>query len=103
MSPESVQLGIEEWMEDCRSLLRRIADGIADLQTEDGHDIGALDPSPRQLLTVEETAALLRIGRSATYEAARCGQIPSVRLGRRVLIPKRPLMRLLAGEPMHGE
>jgi excisionase family DNA binding protein len=32
-------------------------------------------------------AALLGLGRTATYEAARRGEIPSRRLGRRVVVP----------------
>ncbi len=34
--------------------------------------------------TVEETARLLRIGRSAAYEAVRRGEIPALRFGRRL-------------------
>jgi len=46
--------------------------------------IDALDG--RLTITVEEAADLLGLGRSAAYEAARRGQIPSRRLGRRVVI-----------------
>jgi excisionase family DNA binding protein len=38
-------------------------------------------------LTVEEVASLLSLGRTAAYEAARRGEIPSRRLGRRVIVP----------------
>ena len=41
----------------------------------------------RITLTVEEVASLLGLGRTATYEAARRGQLPSRRLGRRVVVP----------------
>ena len=41
----------------------------------------------RTTLTVAETASLLGIGRSAAYEAVRRGQIPSRRLGRRIVVP----------------
>ena len=41
----------------------------------------------RVTLTIEETAKLLGIGRSAAYEAARRGELPSRRLGRRVVVP----------------
>jgi excisionase family DNA binding protein len=102
MPSESRPLGVEAWMDECLSLLRRIADGVAELRADSASGGAAVDTSERQLLTVEETARLLGIGRSAAYEAARTGQIPSLRLGRRVLIPKRSLMRLLAGEQSHG-
>ena len=48
----------------------------------------ALDDIEAKLtLTVEEVASLLGLGRTAAYEAARRGQIPSRRLGRRVIVP----------------
>jgi excisionase family DNA binding protein len=46
-------------------------------------------------LTVEEASAVLRTGRSATYEAVRTGKIPSVRIGRKIRIPRAGLARLL--------
>ena len=46
-------------------------------------------------LTVEEVAVVLRLGRNSTYEAIRCGQIPSLRIGRRVLVPKVTVLQLL--------
>ena len=52
------------------------------------------------VLNVEEAAALLRISRCSAYEAVRRGEIPSVRMGRRVLIPTARLLALLGvGEP----
>lgn len=48
----------------------------------------ALDAlSGRLTVTVEEVAALLGLGRSAAYEAARRGEIPTRRLGRRIVVP----------------
>jgi excisionase family DNA binding protein len=47
----------------------------------------AEDLESRITLTVEEVASLLGLGRTAAYEAARRGEIPTRRLGRRVLIP----------------
>ncbi|NMM23274.1 MAG: helix-turn-helix domain-containing protein [Phycicoccus sp.] len=46
-------------------------------------------------LSVEETRQLLGIGRTAAYEAVRSGEIPSVRVGGRVLVPVASLLRLL--------
>ena len=45
--------------------------------------------------TVEEAARLLGIGRSAAYEGVRTGQIPSIRIGRRILVPKAALEQML--------
>ena len=52
----------------------------------------------RRTYTVEESAALLGIGRHAAYEAARRGELPVIKLGRRLLVPASALDRLLAGE-----
>ncbi len=55
--------------------------------------LAALDG--RVTLTVEEAASLLGLGRSAAYEAARRGQIPTRRLGRRVVVPVPALLAWL--------
>jgi excisionase family DNA binding protein len=52
----------------------------------------------RATLTIEETASLLGLGRTAMYEAARRGQIPSRRLGRRVLVPVPALIEWLSSD-----
>ncbi len=46
-------------------------------------------------LTVEETAKFLRIGRNSAYEGVRTGEIPSVRIGKRILVPRAALERRL--------
>ena len=53
------------------------------------------DLGDRTVLTVEEVASLLGLGRSATYEAARRGQIPTRRLGRRIVVPVPALLAWL--------
>ena len=50
---------------------------------------------PRATLTVEEAAAVLGIGRTLAFELARTGQIPTIRLGRRILVPRVALERML--------
>jgi excisionase family DNA binding protein len=45
--------------------------------------------------TVEQAAEALQIGRSAAYEAVRRGEIPSVRIGRSVRIPRHQLEAML--------
>ena len=52
------------------------------------------------VLTVTEAAELLGISRGLAYELVRMGAIPSLRLGRRLLVPRVRLEELLAsGEP----
>jgi len=46
--------------------------------------------------SVIEMAALLGIGRSKAYELIRSGTIPSLKLGRRIVIPKLALSQFLA-------
>lgn len=50
-----------------------------------------------EVLTVLETAQLLRLSRNATYEAIKRGEIPVLRIGRRLLVPRLALLRLLEG------
>ena len=47
------------------------------------------------VLTIEEAGKLLGLGRSGTYEAARRGDIPTLRIGSRILVPKVALLKLL--------
>jgi excisionase family DNA binding protein len=49
----------------------------------------------RITLTVEEAGTRLGISRTLAYELVRRGEIPSIRLGRRVLVPIRALERLV--------
>ena len=51
----------------------------------------------RLTLTVVEAAEMLGIGRSAAYEAVRVGVLPSIRIGRRYLIPRAGLEKMLSG------
>lgn len=44
---------------------------------------------------VEEAARLLGIGRNQCYEAVKRGDLPSIRLGKRLLVPRAALDRLL--------
>lgn len=53
----------------------------------------------RTTITVEEAASLLGIGRSAAYEAARRGQLPTRRLGRRLFVPVPAFLDWLGATP----
>jgi excisionase family DNA binding protein len=50
----------------------------------------------RKTLSVEEAAVALGIGRTLAYEAVRRGEIPTVRIGRRLLVPRGALNQLLS-------
>jgi excisionase family DNA binding protein len=49
----------------------------------------------RLTMSVEEASEALGISRSLAYELARRGQIPSLRLGRRIVVPVRALEDLV--------
>jgi len=63
----------------------------------------AMGGADRLTLTVEEAAHLLGISRGLAYELARSGRLPVVRLGRRLLVPKVALERMLAQTKTSGD
>lgn len=52
--------------------------------------------SEKATFTVEETAKYLGIGRSLCYRMVREGNIPSVKLANRIIIPKVKLDEMLS-------
>jgi excisionase family DNA binding protein len=46
-------------------------------------------------LTVDQVADILGTGRSATYEAIKRGELPSIRVGRKIVVPTAAVRRLL--------
>ena len=52
--------------------------------------------SPRRTISVDEAAAILGISRGAAYANVKTGAIPTIRLGKRLLVPKAALEKLLA-------
>jgi excisionase family DNA binding protein len=66
------------------------------------------DSMEKKTLSIIEAGRALGIGRSAAYEAAKSGQLPTIRIGRRLLVPVPLFERLLdssaspAGPGTHG-
>ena len=58
----------------------------------------------RAMATIEEVAAAFGIARSTAYELAKAGRlpVPVIRLGRRMVVPRAALDRLLAGHADPG-
>ena len=54
-------------------------------------------------VTVDEAAALLGISRTLAYDGVRTGEIPSIRIGRRLLVPRQALERILQAERTNSE
>jgi excisionase family DNA binding protein len=49
----------------------------------------------RATYTVEEAASILGIGRTTAYRAARSGEIPTIRIGRRIVVGRQALTNIL--------
>lgn len=47
------------------------------------------------VLTPLEAARLLRCAKGTIYEQIRIGTVPSIRMGRKILVPRAALMRML--------
>lgn len=53
-------------------------------------------PGPRRAtLKVEEAGRFLGISRAAAYQAAANGQLPVIKIGKRILVPRASLEKLL--------
>lgn len=50
----------------------------------------------RMTIRVEEAAAILGISRNHAYAAAKSGELPTIKIGKRLLVPRIALDRLLA-------
>jgi excisionase family DNA binding protein len=57
-----------------------------------------MNDQQRLTISVPEAGKRLGIGRNQAYEAARHGEIPSIRVGKRLLVPIAAFERLLRGE-----
>lgn len=55
------------------------------------------NPAERETLSVDAVAARLGIGRNSAYRAVARGEIPSIRLGKLLLIPRVAFEALLRG------
>ena len=53
--------------------------------------------SQSPVLTVEEARLLLRLSRNSMYAAIARQEVPQLKIGRRILIPRKALERLMDG------
>ncbi|MBT9142587.1 MAG: hypothetical protein DDT32_00426 [Syntrophomonadaceae bacterium] len=54
------------------------------------------------VFNVVDAAEILGISRGLAYSLVRCGKLPAIRLGRRILIPKRAIEQLLEKSNLTG-
>ena len=57
----------------------------------------AAPPAERLVYTVPEAGCLLGLSRNGSYEAAKRGEIPTIRVGRLLLVPKAAFHRMIEG------
>ena len=67
---------------------------------KDSSNMNVGDSEGQLMLTVPEVARLLRISRGTAYQAVRTGQLPSIRLGRVIRVPRYALEKILTGGGM---
>jgi len=101
--PESmlIVVGPEFWSSHPHELqeILNIASGPAKPQGRGspGTASGAAPVSQERLtLTVEEAASALGISRAFAYESVRRGDIPHIKIGRRLLVPRAALEQMLS-------
>jgi excisionase family DNA binding protein len=70
-----------------------VCEGMNMTEERDKHD-----KDKALTLSVEHAARLIGISRATAYRMVRSGDLPAVRVGRRVLILKKPLMEMLEAE-----
>ncbi len=49
----------------------------------------------RRTITIDEAARELGLSRNAAYDAAKRGDLPTIKMGRRLLVPRIPFEALL--------
>lgn len=54
-----------------------------------------ISPTQAQTMSVEDAAKILGISRGSAYAAVNAGEIPALRIGHRLLIPRQALEALL--------
>jgi excisionase family DNA binding protein len=60
------------------------------------HPTPSAKPAPvSATITIEEAARYLQVGRNQAYQAAHKGELPVIRIGKRLLVPVAALNRLL--------
>ena len=121
-----VSLGPVPGLIDMADMVNKVAEGGADAvlghiglplygHRRYGRDIGlilhlmgssVLSPDPNNkvmVMTVEEAGELLGISRPHAYKLVKEGQIPIIRLGRRLIVPKAALEKMLANAGTQNE
>jgi excisionase family DNA binding protein len=73
----------------------RIATTTETPTAQGGHPRATIVPGERLVLTVAEAGELLGISRAFAYELVARGELPVIRLGRRIVVPKAALLAMV--------
>jgi excisionase family DNA binding protein len=60
------------------------------------------DKTERMTYDIVEAGRRLGLGRNGSYEAAKRGEIPTIKIGKRILVPKARFDRMLDGRDAEG-
>lgn len=71
------------------------------LKITNPHNAGRVRQKP-QTFSVEEAGEILGISRSSAFQAAANGQLPVIRIGKRLLVPRSSLEAIL-GAPVKND
>lgn len=58
--------------------------------------------TPKPTMSIKEAAELIPCGLNQAYDAAKRGEIPTIKIGRRILVLRVPFERMLRGEKDAG-
>jgi excisionase family DNA binding protein len=94
----SVAVRVPTYWAEAADALTEVLQIAAQTDSDLRFNVRVIPAEERLTLSVEEAAALLGISRAFAYEAVNRGEIPSIRIGRRVLVPKATLQRMLGGD-----
>ena len=76
------------------------------LKSRAGAVVGIVGPrSHKATYTVDEAAEILGVSRNSAYQAVHAGELPAVKIGKRLLVPRIAFEKMLdsAGQKLSGE
>lgn len=53
------------------------------------------DPAEQPTMTVEEVGEVFSVSRASAYEGVKSGAIPSIKIGRRIVVPTAKVRRMV--------
>ena len=81
-----------------KSLIQEIRRPTGEIQGEvSSGDSKTITPKEKLAYSISEVAELLGLSKGSVYEAVKTNQIPSISFGRRILIPRVVISKLLPG------